>query len=304
METWPNFFIVGARKTGTSSLHQYLSHHPQIFMCPIKEPGYFHGIVPKSVESKTIRNREKYLNLFRKRKDEVAIGEVTSYLQDPDSPKLIHSVIPDARIIIILRDPVERVFVHYLHHFQHDDEKQSFSQTIRRESSDDYETNCKYNERNREYANIIQRGFYSKQVKRYYDTFGKQNVKVLIYEEYAKSFKGLVKEILKFLKLNQEFDFEEIEYNAFQIPKVGRLGKFIISNKTIGELGNKLFSPETKLKISRRVLYEKNPQKPKLLPEDRKFLENLYRRDILETQKIFGRTLPWLKNWNNNLNGK
>jgi len=82
METWPNFFIVGARKTGTSSIHQYLSHHPQIFMCPIKEPGYFHGIVPKSVESKTIRNREKYLNLFRNRKDEVAIGEATSYLQD------------------------------------------------------------------------------------------------------------------------------------------------------------------------------------------------------------------------------
>ncbi len=296
MLRWPNLFIVGAQKSGTSSIHEYLNQHPQIFMSPLKEPGYFHGNVSKYTEPRVIRNEEIYLNQFKKVKNEIFIGESTSYLQDPDSPKLIAEKIADCKIIIVLRDPIQRLFSHYFHHVRSGIEKRSFSEMIREDSYTDYDLNCKYNEKNRDIPNIVQRGFYSNQIARYYDTFDKKNVKIFIYEDFQRNYKKLIEEILKFLGLNLNFDFDEITYNAFQVPKDG-FGKSIFLNKTLRELGSRIFSPKTRSKLAKKIIYEKNPEKPNILPEDRKFLENLYYNDVLRTQRILGKSLPWLDNF-------
>ena len=110
METWPNFFIVGAPKSGTTSLYEYLKQIPQVYMSPVKEPHYFSkSIVPDNHFLKPIRDKKKYLNLFEGAKNEIAIGEASpTYLADPEAPKLIHELVPNAHIIIILRDPIER----------------------------------------------------------------------------------------------------------------------------------------------------------------------------------------------------
>ncbi len=91
MDTWPNFIIAGARKTGTTSLYEYLKQHPKVFLSRIKEPGYFRSFVPPNVWPYPIRNKEKYLDLFRNVTDEIAIGEASAiYLEDPETPFLIH----------------------------------------------------------------------------------------------------------------------------------------------------------------------------------------------------------------------
>jgi len=298
MLPWPNLFIVGAQKSGTSSIHEYLNQHPQIFMSPLKEPGYFHGNVSKYTEPRVIRNEEIYLNQFKKVKNEIFIGESTSYLQDPDSPKLIAEKIADCKIIIVLRDPIQRLFSHYFHHVRSGIEKRSFSEMIREDSYTDYDLNCKYNEKNRDIPNIVQRGFYSNQISRYYDTFDKKNVKIFIYEEFQRNYKKLIEEILKFLGLDLNFNFDEITYNTFQVPKDG-FEKSIFFNKTLRELGNRIFSPKTRSKLAKKIIYKKNPEKPNMIPEDRKFLENLYYNDVLRTQEILGKSLPWLDNFLN-----
>ena len=110
-EIWPNFLIVGAQKSGTTSLFHYLRRHPKIFLSPIKEPAYFskyRGSVPFKNKKPT---KEQYLELFQNVKDESAIGEVsTPYLFDQDSATNIYKTIPNAKIIIILRDPTERAY--------------------------------------------------------------------------------------------------------------------------------------------------------------------------------------------------
>ena len=98
-------------------------------------------------------------------------------------------------------------------------------------------------------------------------------------------------------------DFEEISFNTFEFPKNG-IAKAIFNNEILRKMGNTMFSTKTRSRLAKKFIYEQNPQKPKMLPEDWIFLENLYRKDILETQRIFGRTIPWLKNYHNNLNGK
>jgi len=134
MEQWPNLFIVGAPKAGTSSLYVYLAHIPGIFMSQVKEPNYFsRKTIPDHSRVKPIRDKSKYLGLFKKVKDEKIIGEASpSYLSDPEAPKLIHDIIPDAKIITSLRDPVERTLSFYLMHARSGLVKGSFHEELQK----------------------------------------------------------------------------------------------------------------------------------------------------------------------------
>ena len=114
-ERWPNLFIVGAPKAGTTSLWDHLNEVSEIYMSSEKEPNYFSSkIVAKKFRPWIIRDKKKYLHLFEEGTNMKYVGEAsTNYLADPDAPKLIHEVSPHAKIIISLRDPVERLFSHY-----------------------------------------------------------------------------------------------------------------------------------------------------------------------------------------------
>jgi len=115
MDVWPNFFIVGAAKAGTTSLYSYLDATPGVYMSSVKEPAFFRTTKSSRQNITKIHDKSKYLKLFNGVTDEKAIGEASpSYLRDPETPKLIHDVVPDARIIILLRDPVQRAFSAYL----------------------------------------------------------------------------------------------------------------------------------------------------------------------------------------------
>ncbi len=109
----PNLFIIGAMKSGTTSLHQYLSSHPRIFMSEPKEPGYF-------VEELTwSRGKDWYLSLFADAGDAAVVGESsTHYTKLPTYrgvPERIQRFSSDARFVYVMRDPVERAVSHYWH---------------------------------------------------------------------------------------------------------------------------------------------------------------------------------------------
>ena len=129
-EKWPNFFIVGTAKAGTTSLYEYLKQVPMIFMSSRKEPYFFVNDVLNRDSSNPIRNRREYLNLFKNARNEVAIGESSLYLWYPESAELIHKEVPDARIIIILRNPIERAYSHYLMLMRGGEEKMSFHEAL------------------------------------------------------------------------------------------------------------------------------------------------------------------------------
>jgi len=136
-EKLPNFFIVGAAKSGTTSLYHHLCQHLDVFMSPVKEPHYFSRDVGvrsfKADDTKSIfanlrgyidfilksrfyiLNFEKYKRLFSNVKNEKAIGEASvSYLVSKVAAEEIYKFNPDAKIIIILRNPVKRAFSHWL----------------------------------------------------------------------------------------------------------------------------------------------------------------------------------------------
>ena len=121
--TLPNFLVIGAAKSGTSSLYMYLKQHPEIYMSPIKEPHFFSfddeskmTKGPGDPIHKAITNFDDYQAQFDGVTDEKAIGEAsTSYLYRPEAPGRIHAMLPDAKLIVILRNPVDRAFSAYMH---------------------------------------------------------------------------------------------------------------------------------------------------------------------------------------------
>lgn len=285
MEHWPNFFIVGAPRAGTSSLWEYLKAHDEIFMSTPKEPNFFHNVLLKNKIQYPISNKKKYLNLFKNVKNEKVIGEAsTTYLHDPDSAQLIHAVVPKARIIIILRNPINRAFSHYSFHVKLGVQKMPFAKVIRKDAS------C-INEKFSTPPNIIRAGLYSEFVQRYLDFFYTTNVKIIIFEEFINNAKKTVKEVLQFLGVNTEYKFVEGKYNTSEQPK-GKLAQLIISNSLIEKLGPLLIPSPFRIKLLRKFLYKKDDNL-KMNHEDKAFLENFYNGDILKTQKLLGMTLPW-----------
>ena len=280
---WPNFFIVGAPRSGTTSLYEYLKEVPEVFMSPVKEPNFFNLSVENDLFlSKPIREKKKYLDLFKNVKDEKAIGEASpTYLWDPKTPKLIHEIIPDAKIIISLRDPITRAFSEYLFLLGLGSEKGSFLETIRRSIQDeDYSSN-----------RIIQNGLYFEQVKRYLDIFGPNQIKILIFEELVQDTWISVKQVLQFLDINHDpsTSVKKI-HNAFTSPR-SEMASAIVKNKVLRKMGKTLIPIDGLFRL-RKILTKETP-KPIMTNEEKNLLKEFYYNDVRNLEKFLNRQLHW-----------
>ena len=136
----PNFIIAGFPKCGTTSLHHYLNEHPQIFMPNQKELHFFtfeilsklkNGPRDKIVKKTQIDNSEKYLKFYREVKNEIAIGDASpSYINYPTQFPKIKEYLNDPKLIIVLRDPINRAYSNYLHLKREQRETLSFKEAI------------------------------------------------------------------------------------------------------------------------------------------------------------------------------
>jgi len=283
---WPNFFIVGAPKAGTSSLYAYLNEIPGIYMSPVKEPNYFsRSTFADDHPIKPIRDKKKYLELFKGVKDEKIIGEAsTSYLADPEAPKLIHEVSPDAKILISLRDPVERTFSNYLMLKRVGTLKSSFLKEL--------EISLKDEENKIQNKLILERGLYLNNVKRYFDLFGKRNVKIIFFENFIRNEKKIIEDILKFLNIDFFIkDFKPEIYNKFGVVR-GSVSQFILQNRTLRRISEKLISPSGRKKLKEKIIL-KNEPKPKIEQTAREILVKFYYDDVQKLKELLGRDLPW-----------
>ena len=285
MNRWPNFFIVGAPKAGTHSLYEYLNQHPKVFMSPRKEPYFFCPIMVSDGDKKSnpIRDEKEYLELFKEAKNETMLGEATaSYLGDPKSAELIHEKIPDAKIIIILRDPIDRAFSSYWGLVKHG-LKNSFSESIR----EDYEL-LKKNEISQSY---LYAGFYAEQIVKFQSIFGTENVKIIISEEFRENIEQVVNETLRFLGLSELTDFKKEIHGSYKIRKRGYLQP-LLGNKISTTLAKKILSKDSREQIvdSMRPFRDR----PEIKTEDREFLKKIYIEDVEKTEKLLNKKLDWL----------
>ena len=283
MERWPNFFIVGAPRAGTTSLWEYLKNTKGVYMSPIKEPNYFSVSVNSDLLIlRVIRDKKKYLELFKDVNDEIAIGEATPlYLWDPKTPKLIHDRIPKAKIIILLRDPIERAYSHFLKLASYGTESHPLSESIKKalKAPPDYS------------GRVVEGGLYYEQVKRYLDIFGKDLVRIYIYEEFVKDPRHYVKEMLEFLGVNEEPPSSVGEiHNPLRAPR-GIIAAKIMQSESARKFGKKILPRSVGPAL--KVIFGKKTDKSPMQLEARELLEKIYKEDVKKLENLLGRSLPW-----------
>ncbi|MGC2163469.1 MAG: sulfotransferase [Silvibacterium sp.] len=293
MVTWPNFFIVGAVKAGTTSLYAHLKEHPQVFLPKVKEPHYFAEFHPSREQAHVaeyISDRGEYLRLYRGSARFPAIGDASpSYLWDNKAPQRIHQVCPQARIIILLRDPVARAHSHYLMDVLGCIETLPFAEALQRDYA------CK--EKGWWQSHLyVESGLYHDQVLRYLEAFGPANVLILLFDDLIKRPRELFMKVAEHLDIDTHpFDRMDLSaaHNAFRMPRSMTAYHFATSR-----FANQMRRYCIPASVNRRLckstlLFDK--KKPPIDDACRKFLQEIYAPEIARLENLLGRSLPELR---------
>ena len=285
-----DFFIVGAPKAGTTSLYHYLSEHPQVEMSSQKEPDYFSD---KAIHEQGMyygKNRvntlDKYESLFVQ-KESVVYGEASvSYLFYENVAEDIKKYNPNAKIIIMLRNPIERAFSHYLMDYRLGLISDSFENIIAKKS--------KHKNAHLFYQQYIEVSKYATQIQRYLDFFEKESILFIDYEDFKKNVSKTVDKVYDFLNISTEFAADiNTKYNTFTMPK-NKVIRLIYSFVFLRKILTFLFPIYLVKNI--RVLLFKTDKKPELLKETRSQLRIIFNDDIKKLEEVLAKNYSkWIK---------
>jgi hypothetical protein len=289
----PNFFVVGAAKAGTTSLHGYLSQHPEVFMSVVKEPHYFADFQIKPEFDNfipVIRDSRAYQALFVGSAGFKAIGEASpSYLCDPGAAVRIKLAVPDAKILISLRNPVQRAYSHYLMEYHAGREKLAFADALK---ADELRSDKRWGSS----FQYVELGLYAAQVERYLEVFGSSQVMVVVFEEMVRDTAGEMERIARFLGIDPSrfpaSAFDKVHF-PFEASR-GRLARSLLRFRAL-RVWSKSWLPKTFRTAIRDSLIYKSASKPKLDDDTRRSLDARFAADLRKLEQVLQRDLSLLK---------
>jgi hypothetical protein len=190
----PNFFIVGAAKSGTTALYVYLREHPDIFMPAMKEPNFFVDDIPGI--RRPIQTLSEYVALFAPANDAKKIGEAsTLYFVSKSAPFNIKTFAQHAQIIIMLRNPMDKMYARFSEaRLANREHHKTFQAALEAEKQQGPSAGLGYWESAR----------YVEKVRRYFEMFGRSNVHVIIYDDFVRNTKETYEETLHFLEVKSD----------------------------------------------------------------------------------------------------
>lgn len=184
----PNLFIVGCGRGGTTSIHEWLKIHPEVFMSEVKGPNFF-GNEPNPAFPEYFKNEKKYLSLFLRADGKKIVGESSHYFWSETAPTEIKKFNSSSKIVIILRNPADVAFSYYK------------SGTI----PNDLPFEESINQDNEKINILWKKLSFHKNLNNYLKIFGKKNVHIIIFEDMAKDPKKVYENLCRFLKINPKF---------------------------------------------------------------------------------------------------
>ena len=275
-KTLPDFLVIGAAKAGTSALYRYMREHPQIFM-PGKEIRFFaYDDGPEARDRMArfgrdhfeVRSLAAYEALFAEADPALAWGEIAPiYLESPSAPRRIRELAPQARLIASLRNPVHRAFSGYV--------MQVRSGREGREMRDAFDPASHH----------VQAGFYHAQVKRYLDLFPKEQLMLVLYEDFARDNAATLARVFDFLGVDTDFAPPLHErHNVSTYPR-SKLFNSLIENRLTRDVLRPAL-PGWARHLARRAKKGNLGRAPKIPPEIHAELLRIYRDDILRLQDL------------------
>lgn len=289
----PDFFVIGAYKSGTTALHQLLRQHPEIFVPGVKEPSFFafmNAQNDRPAPPSTITTWAEYSALFRDCSPSQVAGEVSpAYMTIPATADRIYRLVPRARLIAVLRNPIDRAYSDYAMYVQRGQEKLDFMSALgqlgeragRGDPTGDY----------------ISSGLYGTQLSRYYELFPEGRIHVVLFEEFVANQVSVLADIFAFLGVDGEFEPGPIDSpNPTGLPPNG-----LVSPDSLRARLYRRVRParhNSRLRRPRALvsgLIARSFARPPMPPEARDHLTTVFRDEIALTERLTGHDLsPWL----------
>ena len=295
----PNFFILGAAKCGTTSLYEYLGQHPDVYLSEPKEPTFFDMEYEKGLPY-------YWSKYFKNWNGETAVGEARPInLFLPFVATRIRESVPDARLIVILRNPVERAMSSWWMDRCHGQERLSFPDAMRVNLENLHVGNVFEGDegfmrwksvvspldlRTRSIRTYLEIGYYAQQLKRYRSLFPESQLKVVLFDDLRRDAPAVVRELWEFLRVDRTVPLGEL------LPvNVGITRQMLPIVKFARRTGINDMLPK---RIGARVHYLTSVigSKPKMDPATRRGLVEHYEPQVRELEELLGRDLShWRK---------
>ena len=299
--TLPNFLVIGAAKSGTTSLYRYLEQHPEVYV-NAKEPSFF-ALEGQDVSyagpgdqegfiTRAVVELDKYEAIFDGIEDEHAFGEASVlYLYSPIAPQKIKKYVPNVKLIAILRNPVDRAYSSYMH-LRRDGREPiaDFMQALHEEE----ERVAANWEHQWHYQRL---GCYYTQLKRYYDLFAEEQLLILSYDQFLQEPITIMQEIFTFLGVDSSFEPDiSVKYNVSGTPRLKRLHAFVRKPNALKSLIRPFVPLERRKQIATNIKkWNIDTKKEGISEEARTFLLHSYVEEIEQLCQLTGKDFAnWL----------
>lgn len=306
-----NLFLVGAAKAGTTSLQSYLNQHDQIYFSPLKEPNYFaKDINPDSFTSaykkrnqfvddsyfkltplpdahiSFIQSLDYYEMLFKDANNCKYLGDAsTSYLYSTVAANEIKNYNPNAYILILLRNPIERAYSHYNMALQAGYTDLSFKDAILQDINNP--------KKGFGISNLfIELGLYSEQMKRFQSAFSSEQIMVLFYNDYKSNSIQELNKIFNWLNIDEFTPNIDEQKNVSLQPKLKKWNK-ILSDVGIKKMASSILPDYIREKVKKSYY---STGKNSIAKVDYQYLLSIYLDDIKKTETMLNKDLSsWYK---------
>jgi hypothetical protein len=285
----PNFIVIGAAKAGTTALYWYLEEHPAVFMSPVKETNYFaYGVDENGrllygdpdVHRFPIKSLPEYEQLFAGAGDVRAVGEASPiYLECPQAPARIRSLLPAVRIICSIRHPVDRAYSDYL----------MYLRRRGRRFDPDHELTAKSAWAQPD-SRWMQVSRYYEQISRYFAAFPRDQIDIIIFDDLKRDPAGVVQQVYRGVGVDPEFvpDFDT-PHAIGGIP-ASRLLEGLFTTSALSA-AIRPWVPKRATNWVKRLRSRNMRQAPPLPAELRRELTSYFHEDIDKTSALIGRSL-------------
>lgn len=266
----PTFFLIGAMKSGTTSLWFYLDEHDEVFMSRPKEPNFF------STQEAFLERRSWYEELFSSANGALAVGEgSTSYAKYPTYqgvPARIAELVPDAKLIYLIRQPVERIRSQYLHVRRHGREHRPIEEAVRRN------------------PNFVDYSRYYLQIRQYLDRFPRERILILRSEDLLQDREGTLGRVCDFLSIDPNgFSHNtEKEFHRARLARVHRSGFRRISSSRAYQVAAEHVPGSLRARIRGVTSETLEPETVQVAPELQAFIVDELREDIAQLRTLLG----------------
>lgn len=293
----PNFVVIGAPKSGTTSLYYYLKQHPDVFLPTQKELHYFSyeqlkanakGPGDELTLSTLCSSERQYLEHYSAVANQKAIGDISpSYLYYATQDK-IKATLGDVKIIVMLRNPIDKAYSQYMHMIRDQCEALTFYEALQQEQA----------RRAQGWSDIwryAESSLYADKLAAFRSCFGSHNVHVILFDDFVSQPQKAIKETLIFLGIDADIAINTKEiYNRTGEVKSKVIARFLSRSNLFKELIKKCTPDAWRIKLRLKIMDANTASKPEIDLTVRNYLMDYFKNDVAQLEDILGRKLHWL----------